>query len=71
VTYSPIIPGKPGAGAVDVFDTNGNLLNTLIPIQPNGILNVPWGMTPTIGILDEGGVHELPEVVDPADVGHP
>jgi len=44
VTYAPILPGKPGAGAVDVFDTDGNLLNTLISIQPNGVLNIPWGV---------------------------
>jgi len=44
VTYAPILPGKPGAGAVDVFDTDGNLLKTLISVQPNGVLNIPWGV---------------------------
>ncbi len=29
VSYAPFFPGKPGAGAVDVFDENGNLLKTL------------------------------------------
>jgi len=32
---------KPGFGYVDVFDTNGNLLQNLIA---NGPLNAPWGM---------------------------
>jgi uncharacterized protein (TIGR03118 family) len=42
VTYAPILPGKPGAGAVDVFDTDGNLIKTLVP--PGGPLNIPWGV---------------------------
>lgn len=36
------LPGKPGAGAVDVFDTDGNLIKTLVP--PGGPLNIPWGV---------------------------
>lgn len=45
VSYAPFFPGKGGAGAVDVFDTNGNLLKTLIPAQqPNGPLNIPYAM---------------------------
>jgi uncharacterized protein (TIGR03118 family) len=32
---------KPGFGYVDVFDTNGNLLQNLIA---NGPLNAPWGL---------------------------
>jgi uncharacterized protein (TIGR03118 family) len=45
VSYAPFFPGKGGAGAVDVFDTNGTLLKTLIPAQqPNGPLNIPYGM---------------------------
>lgn len=46
VDYAPVFPGKPGAGAVDVFDTDGHLLKTLISAQqPNGPLNIPYGMT--------------------------
>jgi uncharacterized protein (TIGR03118 family) len=37
----PVI--KPGDGIVDVFDTNGNLLQRLVWENPN--LNVPWGVT--------------------------
>lgn len=45
VTYAPFFPGKPGAGAVDVFDENGNLLKTLIPAQQvGGPLNIPYAM---------------------------
>jgi uncharacterized protein (TIGR03118 family) len=45
VTYAPVFPGKPGAGAVDVFDTNGALIKTLIAAQqPGGPLNIPYGM---------------------------
>jgi uncharacterized protein (TIGR03118 family) len=35
------VPGA-GQGAVDVFDTTGNLLRRLIP--PGSALNAPWGM---------------------------
>jgi uncharacterized protein (TIGR03118 family) len=44
VAYAPEFPGKPGAGAVDVFDTDGTLIKTLIPVEPNGHLNIPFGM---------------------------
>jgi uncharacterized protein (TIGR03118 family) len=43
VTYSTVFPGKPGDGIVDVFDESGNP-TTLIGLQPNGPLNLPWGM---------------------------
>jgi uncharacterized protein (TIGR03118 family) len=33
-----------GDGFVDVFDLNGNFQKTLIPYQPNGPLNAPWGI---------------------------
>jgi uncharacterized protein (TIGR03118 family) len=45
VSYAPVFPGKPGAGGIDVFDTNGHLLKTLIAPIPNGHLNIPFGMT--------------------------
>lgn len=32
----------PGLGAVSIFDTSGNLLQSLIPV--GGVLNAPWGM---------------------------
>lgn len=45
VSFAPIPPGKPGFGAVDIFDENGNLLKTLIPPnQVGGPLNVPYAM---------------------------
>jgi uncharacterized protein (TIGR03118 family) len=45
VAYAPFFPGKGGAGAVDLFDTSGNLIKTLIPPQqPGGPLNIPYGM---------------------------
>jgi uncharacterized protein (TIGR03118 family) len=45
VAYAPEFPGKAGAGAVDVFDTSGNLIKTLIAAQqPGGPLNIPYGM---------------------------
>lgn len=34
--------GGAGLGAVDVFDTSGNLVKRLIPV--GGKLNAPWGM---------------------------
>jgi uncharacterized protein (TIGR03118 family) len=34
-----------GLGQVDVFDTNGNFLNTLVPA--GGQLNAPWGVVET------------------------
>jgi uncharacterized protein (TIGR03118 family) len=43
VTYSTGFPGKPGDGIVDVFDESGNP-TTLVGLQPNGPLNLPWGM---------------------------
>ncbi len=33
-----------GGGAVDVFDLNGNLLNSLIANGPGGRLDSPWGV---------------------------
>jgi uncharacterized protein (TIGR03118 family) len=45
VSYAPEFPGKPGAGGIDVFDANGNLLRTLVAPAPNGQLNIPFGMT--------------------------
>jgi uncharacterized protein (TIGR03118 family) len=44
VAYAPEFPGKPGAGAIDVFDTDGTLIKTLVPVEPNGHLNIPFGM---------------------------
>ena len=47
VMYAKQAPGKledapaPGNGFVDVFDTNGNLLQRLVS---NGALNSPWGV---------------------------
>jgi len=47
VTYAKVAPNKiddvPGAGNgfVDVFDTNGNLLQRIVS---NGALNAPWGI---------------------------
>ena len=37
--------GGPGAGVIDVFDTDGNLLQTLVAQDPH--LNLPWGMAVT------------------------
>jgi len=47
VEYAKVTPGMPvalpgGGGYVDVFDTNGNLLQRLIS---NGQLDAPWGIT--------------------------
>ena len=44
VTYAPILPGKPGAGFVDVFDLDGTLVKQLISSTPGGPLNIPWGL---------------------------
>ncbi|MBV9301125.1 MAG: TIGR03118 family protein [Acidobacteriaceae bacterium] len=44
VTYATVLPGKPGAGFVDVFDEDGKLEKTLISATPGGPLNVPWGL---------------------------
>src|SRR2546430_6303716 len=50
VTFAFQLPGKrddqagPGKGFVDVFDTNGNLLQRLIA---HGVLNSPWGLALT------------------------
>ncbi len=40
ITYAQLPPG-PGLGYVDVFDTNGNLLNR---VASGGTLNAPWGV---------------------------
>ncbi|HYL37515.1 MAG TPA: TIGR03118 family protein [Bryobacteraceae bacterium] len=37
--------GGPGAGVIDVFDTDGNLLQTLVAGDSH--LNLPWGMAVT------------------------
>jgi uncharacterized protein (TIGR03118 family) len=52
VTYSTVSPGKPGDGVVDTFDPYGNP-TTIVGIQPNGPLNLPWGMA--IAPADFGG----------------
>jgi len=44
VTYATVLPGKPGAGFVAVFDESGTLDKTLISATPGGPLNIPWGM---------------------------
>lgn len=44
VTYATILPGKPGAGYVDVFTPDGTLVKTLVSASPGGPLNVPWGL---------------------------
>jgi uncharacterized protein (TIGR03118 family) len=33
-----------GLGAIDVFDTNGKLLQQLVPMSAGGALNAPWGL---------------------------
>lgn len=45
VSFAPVFPGKPGAGGIDIFDTDGKLLKTLVSPTPNGPLNIPFGMT--------------------------
>jgi uncharacterized protein (TIGR03118 family) len=42
VTYAPLPPGKPGAGGLDEFDTNGNLIKTIVSPTPGGPLNAPF-----------------------------
>ncbi|HEY6765178.1 MAG TPA: TIGR03118 family protein [Candidatus Sulfotelmatobacter sp.] len=37
------VPGA-GAGQVDIFDTNGNFVSTLIAAGANNNLNAPWGV---------------------------
>lgn len=44
MTFATILPGKPGAGYVDVFDEDGTLDKTLISAAPGGPLNIPWGL---------------------------
>jgi uncharacterized protein (TIGR03118 family) len=38
------VPGA-GAGQVDIFDTNGNFLSTLVTAGAKNNLNAPWGVT--------------------------
>jgi uncharacterized protein (TIGR03118 family) len=51
VTFAPsdstgsLAFGGPGAGLIDVFDLNGNLLQHLVPNNPH--LNQPWGLAVT------------------------
>ncbi|HEX4378171.1 MAG TPA: TIGR03118 family protein, partial [Steroidobacteraceae bacterium] len=33
-----------GLGAIDVFDSSGNLLQQLVPMTASGVLNAPWGL---------------------------
>jgi uncharacterized protein (TIGR03118 family) len=44
VTFGPEFPGKPGAGGLDEFDTNGNLIQTLVSASANGPLDIPFGV---------------------------
>ena len=37
------VPGA-GAGQVDIFDTNGNFVSTLVAAGTNNNLNAPWGV---------------------------
>jgi uncharacterized protein (TIGR03118 family) len=37
------VPGA-GAGQVDIFDTNGNFVNTFVAASANNNLNAPWGV---------------------------
>ncbi len=37
------VPGA-GAGQVDIFDTNGNFVSTLVAAGANNNLNAPWGV---------------------------
>ncbi|HTT83309.1 MAG TPA: TIGR03118 family protein [Rhizomicrobium sp.] len=44
VTFGPEFPGKPGAGGLDEFDTNGDLIKTLVSASANGPLNIPFAV---------------------------